>query len=67
MAFDWFRYRVIHKKLSQKTEDKMQEKMQMILQVNETWHTYNNNIVNLFAKKLIQNPHFYSRYGTFYV
>ena len=29
------RYRVIHKKLSHKTEDKMQEKMKMILQVNE--------------------------------
>ena len=28
-------YRVIHKKLSHKTEDKMQEKMKMILQVDE--------------------------------
>ena len=33
----------------------------------KTWHTYNNNTVNLFAKKLIQNLHFYSRYGIFYV
>ena len=31
--FSW--YRVIHKKLSHKTEDKMQEKMKMILQVDE--------------------------------
>ena len=30
-----FWYRVIHKKLSHKTEDKMQEKMKMILQVDE--------------------------------
>ena len=30
-----FKYRVIHKKLSHKTEDKMQEKMKMILQVDE--------------------------------
>ena len=30
---DW--YRVTHKKLSHKTEDKMQEKMKMILQVDE--------------------------------
>ena len=29
----------------------------------KTWHTYNNNIVNLFAKKLIQNLHFYSGYA----
>ena len=29
------RYRVIHKKLSHKTEDKMQEKIKMILQVEE--------------------------------
>ena len=29
------RYRVIHKKLSHETEDKMQEKMKMILQVDE--------------------------------
>ena len=29
------RYRVIHKKLSHKTEDKMQEKMKMILQADE--------------------------------
>ena len=28
-------YRVIHNKLSHKTEDKMQEKMKMILQVDE--------------------------------
>ena len=30
-----FEYRVIHKKMSHKTEDKMQEKMKMILQVDE--------------------------------
>ena len=30
-----FEYRVIHKKLSHKTEDKMQEKMKMILQFDE--------------------------------
>ena len=29
------RYRVIHKKLSHKTEDKMQGKMKMIFQVDE--------------------------------
>ena len=28
-------YRVIHKRLSYKTEDKMQEKIKMILQVDE--------------------------------
>ena len=33
----------------------------------KTWHTYNNNIANLFAKKLTQNLHFYSRYSIFYV
>ena len=33
----------------------MQEKMKMLM---NTWHTYNNNTVNLFAKKLIQNLHF---------
>ena len=30
-----WKYRVIHKKLSYKTEDKMQEKLKMILQVDE--------------------------------
>ena len=46
-------YGVIHKKVSQKTEDKMQEKMKVILQNDENLaHIYNNTIVILFAKKI---------------
>ena len=33
----------------------------------KNWRTYNNNKVDLFVKKLIQNLLFYSRYGIFYV
>ena len=48
--------------MSHKTEDRMQEKMKV-----KTWHTDINNIVNLSAKNLIQNLHFYSRYAISYV
>ena len=46
---------------------KCKKKWRWSCRLMKTWHTYNNNIVNLFAKKLIQNLHFYSRYGIFYV
>ena len=50
-----------------KLKTKCKKKWRWSCRLMKTWHTYNNNIVNLFAKKLIQNLHFYSRYGIFYV
>ena len=52
------------KSLPIKLKTKCKKKWRWLI---KTWHTYNNNIVNLIAKKLIQNLHFYSRYGIFYV
>ena len=47
-----FRYRVIHKKLSHKTEDKMQEKMKIILQVDENLaHIYQQYSESFCEKK----------------
>ena len=46
------RYRVIHKKLSHKTEDKMQEKMKMILQANENWAHIQQQYSESFCEKI---------------
>ena len=50
-----------------KLKTQCEKKWRRSCRLMKTWHTYNNNIVNLFARKLIQNLHFYSRYGIFYV
>ena len=50
-----------------KLKTKCKKKWRWSCRLMKTWHTYNNNIVNIIAKKLIQNLHFYSRYGIFYV
>ena len=55
------------KSCSIKHKTKCKKKWRWSCRLMKTWHIYNNNIVNLFAKKLIQNLHFYSRYGIFYV
>ena len=48
------------KKVLQESEDDFSRKI-------KTCYIYINNMVNLFAKKLIQNLHSNSRYGIFYV
>ena len=50
-----------------KLKTKCKKKWRWSCRLMKTWHTYNNNIVNLFAKKLIQNLHSNSTYGIFYV
>ena len=40
-----------------KLKTKCKKKWRWSRRLMKTWHTYNNNIVNLFAKKLIQNLH----------
>ena len=46
------KYRVIHKKMSHKTEDKMQEKMKRILQVDENWAHIWQQYSESFCKKI---------------
>ena len=50
-----------------KLKTKCKKKWRWSCGLMKTWLTYNNNIMNLFAKKLIQNVHFYSKYGISYV
>ena len=74
----FWRYRVILKKVlfgiessikscPIKLKTKCKKKWRWSCRLMKTWHTYNNNIVNLFAKKLIRNLHYYSWYGIFHV
>ena len=54
------------KKVFHKNEEKMQEKMKMISQKNKSLvhvQHVNSNMVFLFAKELIPNLDFSSRYG----
>ena len=46
------KYRVIHKKLSHKTEDKMQEKRKMILQVDENLAHIQQQYSEYFCEKI---------------
>ena len=54
----WEQYRVIHKKVSRKTEDKMQEKKKMILQVDENLAHLQQQYSESFCEKIYSKSAF---------